>query len=118
MSESKADNAPVSTVEMAKAHKERSARFSENISQTEGITLVRTDSESEDIIQPQIDPENLRGLNIEDTFKLATASLLFIQVAVIILFGVCSKIAYIDDFTKLYQMFTGIEIMVIPKYNN
>jgi hypothetical protein len=107
-----------SKVEMAQAHKERSARFSENISQTEGVTLVRKESdESEEITQPRIDPANLRGLNIEDTFKFATASLVGLQVAIIILFGLCSKIAYVEDFTKLYQMFTGIEIMVKLQFN-
>ena len=103
----------VSMREMAKDHEERTSRFSEEVDQKEGFTLVRVHDEPVEEVEPQIDPTTLKGLRVEDMFKLATFSLVFIQVAVIILFAKCSKIGYVEDFAKLYQMFTGIEIMVI-----
>jgi hypothetical protein len=59
-----------------------------------------------------VDPATLPGLNTADTFRYCMLFLGALQIAIIIIFGLCSKMTYVDDFTDLYQMFTGIEIMM------
>ena len=56
---------------------------------------------------------NEGGMEVEDMFKYCMMILFAFQVAFIILFGICSKMSYIEEnFTDVYQMFTGVEIMM------
>lgn len=64
-------------------------------------------------VDVHVDPKDLPGLDTEQMFRYCMLFLGALQIAIIIIFGVCSEMAYIEEnFVDLYQMFTGIEIMM------
>ena len=48
------------------------------------------------------------GMTVETSFKYMIAMLLTLQVLIIILFATCTEDGFIDNFTDVYQMFTGV----------
>ena len=48
------------------------------------------------------------GMAVETSFQYMIAMLLALQGLIIILFATCTKDGFIDNFTDVYQMFTGV----------
>lgn len=54
------------------------------------------------------------GLSPEKSLKLAALILLVVEIFVIIVFGLCTKEEMMEEgFSQVYQMFTGILIMML-----